>query len=36
VQFDPDLQLVIKVWDRLPQGARHDIVALVNAVQQNR
>jgi hypothetical protein len=33
VQFDADLQLVIKAWDSLPQVVRDDIVA--KAVQPN-
>jgi hypothetical protein len=36
VQFDADLQLVIKAWDNLPQVVRSDIVGLVNAVPPNR
>jgi hypothetical protein len=32
MQLDPDLQLVIKVWDTLAQVVRHDIAALVKAV----
>jgi hypothetical protein len=33
VQLDADLQFVIKAWDSLPHVVRHDIVALVKAVQ---
>jgi len=36
VQLDPDLQLVIKAWDTLPQVVRRDVVALNMVVQQNR
>jgi hypothetical protein len=32
VQLDPDLQLVIKAWDSLPQVVRGDIVALIKCL----